>query len=255
MKFAIGGGATLILELCGGHYLEMIKIRKQTSPQFSYAQLTKQMTAHKGLAGLLDGFVPWCVVCMAPKTGCVDINSCTVSRVCEFRGVIQALLKGASFGWGHAASMKMLHGVESLSEGQRQIISGAAGGLVQGVCMSPVLLLKTRVMTNPAVRLPSILCRVCAGLRRQRCARLQFRTSGGLLSTAAESGKVGMAVIRTEGVSALCKGMGVFSFKRMADWTTRYFFVVEVGLSVGVGVCRLPWNRPCPHTGGEPAEG
>jgi hypothetical protein len=37
-----------------------------------------------------------------------------------------------------------------------------------------------------------------------------------------------METIRTEGLMALTKGMGVFSFKRMADWTTRYFFVVQV---------------------------
>lgn len=37
-----------------------------------------------------------------------------------------------------------------------------------------------------------------------------------------------MRVIKEEGVFALCKGMGVFSVKRMADWTTRYFFVVQV---------------------------
>jgi hypothetical protein len=74
MKFAIGGGATLILELCGGHYLEMIKIRKQTAHQFSYAQLTKQMTAHKGIAGLLDGFVPWCVRWMVAEPAHVYVD-------------------------------------------------------------------------------------------------------------------------------------------------------------------------------------
>ena len=31
---------------------------------------------------------------------------------------------------------------------------GGVGGLVQGVFMSPILLLKTRVMTNPDVRAP-----------------------------------------------------------------------------------------------------
>ena len=50
-----------MLELSGGHYLEMLKIRKQTAPQFTYGQLTKQMIEHKGLVGVLDGFVPWCV--------------------------------------------------------------------------------------------------------------------------------------------------------------------------------------------------
>lgn len=61
MKTIIGGGVTLVMEVAGGHPLEMLKIRKQTSHTFSYMQLTKQMTANKGLVGLLDGFLPWCV--------------------------------------------------------------------------------------------------------------------------------------------------------------------------------------------------
>ena len=59
MKTLIGGGVTLLLEVCGGHPLEMLKIRKQTAFQFSYVQLAKQMTANKGIVGLLDGFLPW----------------------------------------------------------------------------------------------------------------------------------------------------------------------------------------------------
>ena len=48
------------------------------------------------------------------------------------------------------------------------------------------------------------------------------------MQTAVASAKVGIETIKSEGVMALTKGMGVFSFKRMADWTTRYFFVVQV---------------------------
>jgi len=179
LKTLIGGGITLLLELSGGHTIEMLKIKKQTSPQFSYLQLTKQMTAQKGIVGLLDGFLPW--------------------------GVLQALAKGAVFGWGHAVTMKALHNTDALSKDTKTIVSGGMGGLVQGVFMSPLLLLKTRVMTNPT-----------------------FRTSGGVWETAVASGKLGFLLIKEEGVMALCKGMGVFAAKRMADWTTRYYFVVQV---------------------------
>ena len=45
----------------GGHFLEFLKIAKQTNPTMSYLQITKNVTANKGLAGVIDGFLPWCV--------------------------------------------------------------------------------------------------------------------------------------------------------------------------------------------------
>jgi hypothetical protein len=94
--------------------------------------------------------------------------------------------------------MKQLHGMEGLSKDQKMVVSGGIGGFVQGVAMSPLLLLKTRVMTDPA-----------------------FRGSGGLLATAAASARVGGRILTTEGPQALFKGVGLFSAKRAADWTTR----------------------------------
>ena len=79
------------------------------------------------------------------------------------------------------------------------------GGFVQGIVLSPLLLLKTRVMTDPS-----------------------FRGEGGLFATAAASAAVGARIIRAEGAGALMKGAGIFSAKRAADWTTRFLFVVMV---------------------------
>ena len=79
------------------------------------------------------------------------------------------------------------------------------GGFVQGIVLSPLLLLKTRVMTDPS-----------------------FRGEGGLFATAAASAAVGARIIRAEGAGALMKGSGIFSLKRAADWTTRFLFVVMV---------------------------
>lgn len=202
-KTLIGGGITLVFECFGGgHFLEFLKIAKQTTPSESYFQIFKRVTANKGVAGMIDGFLPW--------------------------GAIQALTKGAVFGWGHAASMVLLHDTTAISEDTKTIISGGVGGLVQGVFMSPILLLKTRVMTNP-----------------------DFRTSGGVFTTAVASAKVGMDTIRAEGVMALTKGMGVFSFKRMADWTTRYFFVVQVENWYSGGRKLTTWeSSACSMAGG-----
>jgi hypothetical protein len=130
------------------------------------------VTANKGIAGTLDGFFPW--------------------------GFAQSLAKGAVFSWGQAACAKSLHDNASLDKQTKTVLSGGFGGLVQGVVMSPLLLLKTRVMTDPV-----------------------FRTSGGVLATAIASAQVGGRIIANEGPAALFKGVSVFSFKRAADWSTR----------------------------------
>eukprot|EP01138_Halocafeteria_seosinensis_P002838 gb/GECG01002899.1/.p1 GENE.gb/GECG01002899.1/~~gb/GECG01002899.1/.p1 ORF type:complete len:402 (+),score=43.92 gb/GECG01002899.1/:1-1206(+) len=179
-KLLIGGGVTVMFEMVGGgHFIEFLKIAKQTSPNESYLQITKRVTGQKGIAGTLDGFFPW--------------------------GFIQAIFKGTVFGWGQAAAEKLLHGNRFLSKETSNVLSGGCGGFVQGVVMSPLLLLKTRVMTDPS-----------------------YRATGGLLQTAKASAAVGIKVIKQEGLLALMKGMPVFAGKRFADWTTRYFFVVTV---------------------------
>lgn len=161
-----------------GHQFEFLKINKQTTND-PYLTILRRITSTKGVIGLLDGFFPW--------------------------GLMQAVCKGSVFAWGQAASMTLLHDVSWMDREQKVVLSGGMGGLVQGVVLSPLLLLKTRVMTDPS-----------------------FRSSGGLVSTAIDSAKVGARLIRSEGVSALMKGAGMFSLKRAADWTTRYMFVVMV---------------------------
>lgn len=71
-KLLIGAGCTWVYELCLGHYLEFLKIAKQTKPEMSYPALTREITAQKGLVGILDGFFPW--------------------------GTLQAIFKGSVFG-------------------------------------------------------------------------------------------------------------------------------------------------------------
>lgn len=178
-KTVIGGVVTIFFEMAGGgHALEFLKISKQVSND-SYMTIIRKMTATKGIAGALDGFFPW--------------------------GFLQSAVKGAVFSWGQALSYGVLSKMGALDDKTATVLSGGCGGFVQGVVMSPALLLKTRVMTDP-----------------------RFRTSGGVVETTVASAKLGGEIIAKEGVLVLCKGMGVFSFKRFCDWTTRYLFVEVV---------------------------
>ena len=59
-KTLIGGGITLFFECFGGgHFLEFLKIAKQTTPNATYLDITRKVTASKGIAGVIDGFLPW----------------------------------------------------------------------------------------------------------------------------------------------------------------------------------------------------
>lgn len=182
LKLVIGAGVTLTYEFALGHYLEFVKIMKQTKPGHSYLALTKEMVHSKGIIGIWDGFFPW--------------------------GAIQGLAKGSVFAWGHAFSRQGLQRFvdqDQLSKGVAEVVSGGMGGGVQGLVLSPTLLLKTRVMTDPV-----------------------FRQQMTPVETCKKSMQVGMKVIRDEGVAALMKGSVVFSMKRVADWSTRFFFSVGV---------------------------
>ncbi|EQC35706.1 hypothetical protein SDRG_06986 [Saprolegnia diclina VS20] len=179
-KFVIGAGVAWSYELALGHFFEFIKVMKQTQGHKSYLELGREITKAKGIYGIWDGFFPW--------------------------GTVQAIAKGSVFSWGQAfARMQMVPLVKqgTLSDRTAEIISGGFGGGVQGIFLSPTLLLKTRVMTDPV-----------------------FRNKMTGWETCKKSGQVGMNVIRHEGISALMKGSIVFSLKRVADWSTRYAFCV-----------------------------
>jgi hypothetical protein len=156
----------------------VLKIQKQAQP-LSYATITRQMIQKKGVLGVLDGFLPW--------------------------GFIQCLTKGAVFSFGHAQSMYMLHDNENISREVKEVLSGGMGGFIQGVFMSPLLLLKTRV-----------------------CTSQEFKMMEGFKETTRASFRIGSEVIKREGLAGLMKGAPLFSVKRFADWTSRYFFVVVV---------------------------
>eukprot|EP00123_Amoebidium_parasiticum_P006084 comp17138_c0_seq1/m.15933 comp17138_c0_seq1/g.15933 ORF comp17138_c0_seq1/g.15933 comp17138_c0_seq1/m.15933 type:complete len:348 (-) comp17138_c0_seq1:274-1317(-) len=182
-KMVIAGGISFMFELCCGHALQFMKIQRQTTGK-PYRTLFKEITRYKGYVGLLDGFLPW--------------------------GAIIAVGKGAVFGWGHAASKQLLVG--HIPEQVAEVVAGGMGGLVQGIVANPILLLNTRVMTNP-----------------------EFRRSSGFMESARASTHVFQDVVRREGPLALMKGAHIVAGKRVLDWSSRFFFVAvaEYGMSAG----------------------
>lgn len=159
--------------------MEFLKIAMQTgSPGTTYDSAIREITSAKGITGLWDGFLPW--------------------------GVVQALFKGAVFGLAHSTASDLLvplgkQGTIPMSLAMTS--AGAIGGAFQGYVLSPTLLLKTRVMTNPI-----------------------FREKMSLLKTTWLSFLIGFEVVQKEGLLTLMKGANIFALKRCFDWATRYFF-------------------------------
>mmetsp|Transcript_7684 Transcript_7684/g.10962 ORF Transcript_7684/g.10962 Transcript_7684/m.10962 type:complete len:520 (-) Transcript_7684:204-1763(-) len=179
-RLLVAALVTLMYEAAMGHFLEFVKIVMQTAPPGTgYGDVVKMITSEKGIAGIWDGFIPW--------------------------GVVQSVAKGGVFGLAHAIAMSLLLPLAD----ERHIIpkqlaltlaGGIAGGF-QGFVLSPTLLLKTRVMTNPV-----------------------FREKMSLIKTTWLSLTIGADVVAHEGILALMKGAKVFATKRVFDWATRFYF-------------------------------
>jgi hypothetical protein len=148
-----------------------------------YLQVFGKITGGtKGLAGIYDGFLPW--------------------------GVVQALFKGGVFGFAHAIAYSYIEPLMEKGSVSKQLALTLAGGIAggfQGYVLSPILLLKTRVMTNERFR----------GNATDNLT---------ILKTILLSFRIGFDIIASEGVFALMKGSNVFALKRVCDWSTRYYF-------------------------------
>jgi hypothetical protein len=178
-KLFVTALVTLLFEAAIGHILEFLKIVMQTAPAGqTYAGTIRQITSEKGIGGLWDGFVPW--------------------------GVIQAVWKGAIFGMAHAAAAGILLPIAKKGRMPMRLaltLAGGIGGGFQGYVLSPTLLLKTRVMTNPV-----------------------FREKMSPFQTTMLSFCIGYQVVKSESLLTLMKGSNVFATKRVFDWASRFFF-------------------------------
>mmetsp|Transcript_25039 Transcript_25039/g.52052 ORF Transcript_25039/g.52052 Transcript_25039/m.52052 type:complete len:269 (-) Transcript_25039:389-1195(-) len=155
-------------------------MQTSTAETYNYADSIKSITSEKGLVGLWDGFIPW--------------------------GIVQSVSKGAVFGMAHTLASQVLLPMAQGDDATLPLpvamtLAGGIAGGFQGFALSPTLLLKTRVMTDPV-----------------------FRENMSIWKTLYLSATIGYNVVRTEGVHSLMKGSGVFSTKRVFDWSTRYFF-------------------------------
>ena len=185
-KLLVSALVTLVFELFCGHMCEFLKILRMTTG-LPYATLVKNITRDKGVLGLWDGFFPW--------------------------GVFQSIGKGGAFGLAHAIILPQLvklHNDGYFSMKVASVMGGGLAGGVQGYVLSPLLLLKTRVMTDPV-----------------------FREKMSLFDTVIKSFSVGAKVVTKEGPMALMKGSNVYALKRVFDWSSRYW-LAEVIESVAV---------------------
>lgn len=134
-------------------------------------------------------------------------------------GVVQAVMKGGVFGLAHSVAKSYTMPLAKkgiLPDLVALTIAGGIAGGFQGYVLSPTLLLKTRVMTNPV-----------------------FREKMSLLRTTLLSFTIGFDVVKNEGLLALMKGSNIFALKRVFDWSTRYFFsdmFESMMLNAGYGV-------------------
>ncbi|KAJ1631696.1 mitochondrial carrier domain-containing protein [Pavlovales sp. CCMP2436] len=107
-QLLVVSGVSWVFEGCCGHQLEFVKIIKQTTKK-PYPVILREIVAQKGVVGLWDGFFPW--------------------------GSVQAISKGAVFGWANALVRKSLKPAVdsgSLSRSASDTIAGAGAGGVQG---------------------------------------------------------------------------------------------------------------------------
>ena len=138
-------------------------------------------------------------------------------------GSIQCFAKGATLGFGQALGRKMLDG--RVSDSTAETLSGGIGGGFQGFVMSPILLLKTRVITG---WFKSIMFSVLNHKIHYYDVDPRFRGTGGTWQTTVAATKLGVEIVKSEGMMVLMKGAGTFTVKRIADWTTRFFFAEQV---------------------------
>jgi len=164
----------------GGHYMEMVKIIKQATGR-TYFSIMKDLWVNEGWLGFYKGFMPWGAIQTAKGIPVLFIQSeCDV------------LFKK----WG-------------LDRKTSETLAGVAGGIGQGIFMTPTQRLKTIVMTDPKYG--------GAAAPKSVGEAMKMTTT------------VAYDVVKSDGVGTLFKGLGPMMIKRGFDWGFRFW---------GVGVAK-----------------
>jgi Mitochondrial carrier protein len=192
-RLLISACVTILYEMLLGHPLDLLKIHMQTSNESSsYRQAIANIIQKRdnGVWAMWDGFLPF--------------------------GILQSATKGGAFGMAHATWTKILAhllGTERIKTSQwARTLAGALAGAVQGYCMTPTLLLKTRVITR-------------ASNKNTNHDNDNDEPPSSAAYSWTQSCRVVWDILRNEGgVMALFKGAHVFALKRFLDWSTRFYF-------------------------------
>ena len=127
----LGAFCTIVYEFCIGHILETFKIQQQTSDTTDLFVIYKKLTSNpqKGIFGIWDGFLPW--------------------------GLLMASFKGATITGGIYFARNYIF-LQLFDPDKNDLLisccSSSIGGFIQGLIMGPLLLLKTKVITNEKFR-------------------------------------------------------------------------------------------------------
>tara|TARA_Y100001970_G_C14152183_1_gene813365 strand:- start:385 stop:1308 length:924 start_codon:yes stop_codon:yes gene_type:complete len=115
------GPLTILGEMVfGGHYIETLKIMKQSSKS-TYPSIMKSIWSTYKMKGFYLGFWPWSFI---------------------------QTTKGLPVLFVQAETKHMFQTTTSLSSSQSQLLSGIIGGMSQGVFVTPTQRMKTIVMTK-----------------------------------------------------------------------------------------------------------
>lgn len=196
---SLTSGVSVVGEMAlGGLFLENLKMEKQRTSK-PYSLLAKNILK-QGLKGIEAGLFPW--------------------------GLTIGMTKGMSLGLSHSI-IKNECNKYGLSNNTTTYISGLGAGAFQGMCISPLMVARTRI--NKAVT-----DRTKAGSWIQ-----ELKFSSSVLGNA----------VKSEGISVIFSGMGATIAKRSLDWGLRFGFkgkldeyfepknnMEKIGTSFGAGI-------------------
>ena len=120
-KIVIGPSMVLLEMVMGGHYMETLKIKKQSS-YYTYPNIARNIWNKHAYRGFYLGFYPWGMMQMT-------------------KGLPVLFVQSETFNW--------FNNYTNLSQNSKILYSGVLGGMVQGAFITPTQRIKTIIMTHP----------------------------------------------------------------------------------------------------------